>query len=171
MILIVNLNDEEFAYDEFILPIKRIVGKCDVKHYKEVKNVKKYDKIILSGTSLIEKRYLDHDFSWIKEFEGKILGICAGMQVIAMIHDCKLKKCTEIGMYNIKVFTPNKLESEDFEAYCLHNYAVEPNDKFDELFGTKKCTQGIKLKGKEVYGVLFHPEVRNQSIINWFKES
>ena len=74
-------------------------------------------------------------------------------------------------MYNIKVFTPNKLESEDFEAYCLHNYAVEPNDKFDELFGTKKCTQGIKLKGKEVYGVLFHPEVRNQSIINWFKES
>ena len=171
MILIVNLNDEEFAYEEFILPIKRIIGKCDVKYYKDVKNVKKYDKIILSGTPLIEKRYLDHDFSWIKEFGGEILGICAGMQVIAMVYGCKVKKCTEIGMHKIKVYSENKLQSEDFEAYCLHNYAIEVNDEFDELFGTKKCTQGIKLKEKEVYGVLFHPEVRNQSIINWFKES
>jgi GMP synthase-like glutamine amidotransferase len=55
-----------------------------------------------------------------------------------------------------------------FKAYELHNYSAESSPDFDVLAESKKCVQAIKHKKKAVYGVLFHPEVRNKEILERF---
>ena len=82
-----------------------------------------------------------------------------------MVFGGKLVKCQEIGMTKIKKMKKNELFSKDFEAYSLHNYTVENLDNFDVLGKSSKCAQAFKVKNKEIYGVLFHPEVRNQDVI------
>jgi GMP synthase (glutamine-hydrolysing) len=62
----------------------------------------------------------------------------------------------------------NYLFSSTFTAYELHNYKINPSNTFEILARSKKCIQGIKHKEKEIYGLLFHPEVRNKDIIRRF---
>ena len=57
---------------------------------------------------------------------------------------------------------------KEFEAYELHNYSVKPSKDFEILAKSKKCVQAIKHKSKPIYGILFHPEVRNKWIIKRF---
>ena len=158
MILVVNMCKEKLSYDEFVKPITNLLKDYEVKHFSEVKKVK-HDKVILTGCPLQDKDCWNGDFSWLKEYEGKILGICAGMQVLGSVFGSKLKKCREIGMIKI---------NEEFEAYTLHNYCIEPSKEFEILYKSKKCVHGIKHKEREFYGVLFHPEVRNLEIIEEF---
>ncbi|HEX9863034.1 MAG TPA: hypothetical protein VGB11_07125, partial [Candidatus Bathyarchaeia archaeon] len=62
----------------------------------------------------------------------------------------------------------NPLFSSSFKAYALHNYSIQPSLEFDVLADSAKCVQAIKHKHKDIYGVLFHPEVRNKEIIQRF---
>ncbi|MAG77977.1 hypothetical protein CL616_01290 [archaeon] len=169
MILVVNLCEDELSFNEFVMPVVKEVGDCDVKHYKEVEDVSKYDKIILCGTPLKDHGALEGEiFSWIKSYKGHLLGICAGMQVLALEFGSSLIDNSEIGMEKIKVIRKNELKNKDFEAYSLHTFAIEPSKEFYKLFKSENCVQGIKHKEKEFYGVLFHPEVRNSEIIEEF---
>jgi len=175
MILIVNMNNNPLALYEFVLPIASIVkrhGKYDIKHYSEIQPEKlgMYSGIILSGTTLKEDKYLGDikKFEWIKEFDKPVLGICAGMQVISLVFGSKLSKCKEIGMVDIRTVKDNPLFSSSFESYALHNYAIDPSDKLDVLAKSANCVEAVKVKDKNAYGVLFHPEVRNKEIIERF---
>ncbi len=177
MILIVNMNDKRhsLALCEFVLPIASIVkrhDKYEVKHYSELqaKKLGKYSKIILSGTTLKEDKYLGDikRFGWLKDFSRPVLGICAGMQVISLVFGSSLSKCKEIGMVNIRTVKENKLFSGSFEAYALHNCAVKPSASLEILAESSGCVQAVR--AREVYGVLFHPEVRNKGIIGKFLE-
>ena len=62
----------------------------------------------------------------------------------------------------------NPLFQGDFRGYTLHNYSVAPSQTFETLAESTKCIQAIKHKQKDIYGVLFHPEVRNQEILKRF---
>ena len=96
-----------------------------------------------------------------------------------------LKKKTEIGFY-FEDFKKNFLGlTGKEEVYHLHNYFVDFSKlpDFDILCGKEipishsdlvnskkkisksKCSQAIKHKEKEIYGVLFHPEVRQKKLI------
>jgi GMP synthase-like glutamine amidotransferase len=79
-----------------------------------------------------------------------------------------LTRCVEIGMTQMTTIALNSLFSGAFQAYSLHNFAVESSDEFEILAESKKCLQAIKNKQKPIYGVLFHPEVRNPAIIKNF---
>lgn len=175
MILLISTCRETFHNLEFVKPIENILNenktKYFIKHYSQISesDLKKANKIILCGTSLKDNYFLKdiEKFRWIKNFEKPILGICAGMQIISLVFDSKLKKRKEIGFYK-ESFKKEFLSLKgEHEVYHLHNnYTTLPRE-FEE-FTSSKISQAIKHKSKEIYGVLFHPEVRNKVLIEEF---
>ena len=177
MILVVDMNckKDSLGFYEFVLPIVSIVeesGEALVRHYAEIsqENIDKYDAVVLSGTPLKDHATLNQPekFEWVKTCEKPILGICAGMQTIGLVFGAGLKKCLGIGMTQITTLKPNPLFSSTFKAYTLHNFSIEPSGDFDVLAESAQCVQAIKHKERDVYGVLFHPEVRNNEILQRF---
>lgn len=177
MILIVDMNwkEKSLGFYEFVLPIAALTGKLDeytVKHYLKVnkEELNQCDRVILSGTALKDTAtlYQPEKFQWLKETEKPVLGICAGMETIGMVYGMRLAKCLEIGMTQITTVKENPFVSGNFKAYSLHSYCNEFSGDFEVWATSAKCTQIIKHKQKPIYGVLFHPEVRNQELINFF---
>ncbi len=177
MILVVDMNwkRDSLSFNEFVAPIISVVQpleECVVKHFLEVTPAELdcYSKIILSGTTLKDHATLNQieKFDWIKTCDKPILGICAGMQTIALVFDVPLASCLQVGTAEITTLKENPLFHGNFNAYTLHNYSVEPSQNFETLAESTKCIQAIKLKQKNIYGVLFHPEVRNQEILKLF---
>lgn len=184
MMLIINICKERLHYLEFVKPIEDILIEKSIEYktiyYKKISDKelfdKKLDKIIICGTSLKDNEYLENldYFKWIKspKLNKPILGICGGMQIISLIFGGALVENTEIGRVKIQ-FEKEFLgfDSSVKEVYLLHNYAVFNNDF--EVFASSqelRIPQAIKHKTKSIYGVLFHPEVRNKELINYFCE-
>ncbi len=175
MILIVDMTSkkESLGYYEFVLPIAKIVkrfDKYDIKPYLKVPslNLEKYSKIILSGACLRNSPRDIKNFKWLKTYKKPVLGICAGMQTISTVFGSSLIQCMEIGMKQVKTKKENILFSGKFKAFELHNYSIIPSQKIDVLAISRNCVQAIKIKDRPLYGVLFHPEVRNIEIIENF---
>jgi len=178
MILLINVCKEKLHYFEFVKPIEDIVksGKeCLTKNYNEInqEDIDNADKIIICGTSLKDNEYLKdtEKFSWIRETKKPILGICAGMQIICAIFECELEKNFEIGMRHISFQKSFLGLGGKKEVYGLHNLGVRYDSKLREnfnIFAKPKSVQAIKHIKKEIYGVLFHPEVRNKGLISNF---
>jgi GMP synthase-like glutamine amidotransferase len=177
MILVVDMNfkKDSLGFYEFVSPIISVateLDECFVKHYLEVKqeDISNCSKIILSGTALKDNATLNQTdrFEWIKDCDKPILGICAGMQTTCLVFGARLETCLEIGITQITMLMANPLFSSSFKAYELHNYSIQPSIEFDSLADSAKCVQAMKHKQKDIYGVLFHPEVRNKEIIQQF---
>jgi GMP synthase (glutamine-hydrolysing) len=180
MILIVDMNcrKDSLGYNEFVLPIAAVVEPLSswiVKHYLEVtgEDTGKCEAIILSGTPLKDTATLSHPekFWWLKETEKPVLGICAGMQTIGVVFGMSLTQCLEIGMTSVNVIKENPLFSGNFKAYSLHSICLELTTDFEVWAKSALCVQAMKHKRKKIYGILFHPEVRNQEIIKKFIEN
>ncbi len=177
MILVVDMNWKAYslAFGEFVLPILSAIKpicNCEVKHFSDLKptQLDTYSKIVLSGTALKDHATLKHleVFSWILDFDRPILGICAGMQTISLVFAEELTPCLQVGMIEITSQKPNPLFQGKFQAYALHNFSVASPQKFEVLAESSKCIQAIKHRQKAIFGVLFHPEVRNQDILKQF---
>ena len=176
MILLINICKERLHYYEFVKPIEDILKKNNLAfftlNYKEIqeKILERADKAIICGTSLKDNEFMQNSsfFSWIKSFNKPLLGICGGMQVIGRMVGGKIRKEQEIGFFKEK-FHKKFLETEGWkEVYHLHNYFADFSNS-DEIeaysYSDKEIPQAIKHREKEIYGVLFHPEVRNKEII------
>ncbi len=179
-ILVVNLNQiDNTLYElEYIKPITQIIEKENIEfktiHYSKIteKNIKQYSHIILSGTPLKEFEYLNHTdkFNWIKDTENKdknILGICAGCQIIQKIFRAEQTNIQEIGLYKPEISIKDKiLEKESLkEIYALHSNSFQVPKQF-QIIAKTQIPQIIKYNN--IYGCLFHPEVRNYQIISNF---
>ena len=175
MILVINVCREDLHYFEFVKPIEDILENNKVgfftKGFLDVtqRDLDKAKKIIICGTSLQDDFYLDNlsKFEWIKDFEKPLLGICAGMQVIGLSFKFrKLNKKTEIGFFK-ENFRKNFLGlEEERDVYHLHNFYYDFSKLKDfEIYAGEKIPQAIKHKTKEIYGTLFHPEVRNKNVV------
>jgi GMP synthase-like glutamine amidotransferase len=177
MILVVDMNSKKdsLGFYEFVAPITAIaeeLADCVVKHYSELtpQDLSNGNKVILSGSALKDTVTLSQTdrFQWLNDCGKPILGICAGMETIGLVFGSRLVKCSEIGMMQVITLKANPLFSSSFKVYALHNYAIQPSSDFDVLAESAKCVHAIKHKSKEIYGVLFHPEVRNKGIIQQF---
>lgn len=177
MILIVDMNyrKDSLGLYEFVLPIASIVTSFEeysIRHYSELSqaDVDKSTHVILSGNALKDKQHPNQmeDFMWVNGCGKPILGICAGMQAIGLVFGSSLKRCLEIGMQEITTVKENPLFSSSFKAYELHSYSIQPSKELEVLAGSKMCVQAVKHKKEDIYGVLFHPEVRNREIIERF---
>jgi GMP synthase-like glutamine amidotransferase len=178
MILVVDLNGKKdsLGYYEFVAPIVSMASEldtCIVKHYSEItreEDTHDFSKVILSGTALKDNVTLGQPekFIWLKSIEKPVLGICAGMQTIGVVFGLQLTKCLEIGMTRVTTLKDNSLFSDEFRVYSLHNYSVQSSAEFDALAESAQCLQAVKHRQKPLYGVLFHPEVRNAEVIKRF---
>jgi len=177
MILVVDMNSKmnSFGFSEFVLPVLSIaeeLEECVVRHYLEIngEDLNDYQKIILSGSALKNTVTLDQTarFRWLKDFGKPVLGICAGMQTAGLVFGGRLIRCNEIGMIEIATSKANLLFSTKVKVYALHNYALVPPAEFEVIANSPKCVHAIRHKQKNIFGVLFHPEVRNKEIIERF---
>ena len=180
MILIISTCANKLHEAEFVKPIENILKENEIefltRHYKEVREseLTAVDKIIISGTSLDDFEYLKDIslFEWLRETDKPVLGICSGMQIIGLVFGAESKKFKEIGFYKERFeneFLGLGKDGEDVEVevYHLHNSYITLPEGFESYSKSypKKVVQAMKHKEKEIYGVLFHPEVRNHEII------
>ena len=173
MILIISTCKEKLSENEFVKPIANTVSEnYMIKHYSEIskKEIDEADKIIICGTALIDNEYLENldKFDWIKNCDKPVLGICSGMQIIGLIFGADIIKEKEIGMKKIEVIGKSRLFPKTFEAYELHSNSLKNLDSFEILAKSGEIIQAIKHKDEEIFGIIFHPEVRNAQIIRKF---
>jgi len=178
MILLISVCSEPLHYFEFVKPIETILTKEKIKFiskdFSKVSNDEIIDaeKIIICGTSLKDNSFLKNlsHFDWIKRYNKPVLGICAGMQIIALKCGAKLMKKQEIGLIDVNFDEEFFGLKEKVRVYSLHNNVVSPAslNEFDIIARSKTCVEVIKHKTRPLYGVLFHPEARNNELIENF---
>jgi len=173
MILIISVCSEKLHENEFVKPIEKFVGKNSfVKSFDNLtpKDLERADKVIISGTSLEDFDYMKSldKFSWIKNFDKPLLGICAGMQIIGLTFGSKILEEKHVGAFREK-FNCGYLDFKgEKEVYYLHNKAVSLPSNFFRLNLDLDYPTFFKHEKREIYGVLFHPEVYNGDLIREF---
>lgn len=179
MILVIDNCKHKLHSLEFVKPITDII-ELEKKDYKVIhftklkKEYENADMVILSGTALKDNDALKkiNKFRWIKDFERPILGICAGMEIIAKVFGAEITECTEIGPTKIKIVKQVPITDQaDFLAYGLHHLAPSLPQYFVKVAKSSKCLQMFMHEDKPIYGILFHPETRNKGIISRFLQS
>ena len=185
MILIINICKEKLHYFEFVKPILDILDSNGVKYlvkdYMDLSNndLNKCEKVIICGTSLFDNEFIQNidNFKWIVNFDKPVLGICGGMQVIGKLLGGRLGKEAEEGKSFLKKKTEIGFFRENFkkyflglsgeqEVYHLHNNYIDfLKLKSFEIYSGENISQAVKHMEKDIYGVLFHPEVRNKDLI------
>ena len=180
MILLIDLcyRDGSLSRDEFVAPVERLLCRNGVasvtRHYTAVgaSDLDSADAAILCGTALMDTGYLEHPelFRWLLTFERPVLGISSGMLALAAAFGGGVDPCREIGMTDMNVLAPDPLFSgqEVFPAYTVHDYAVQAPGDFIALAASGRCVQAIRHRSLPHYGLLFHPEVRNEWIVERF---
>lgn len=181
MILLINICKEKLHYFEFVKPIEDILKRdkmnFSTKSYKEInpKDLDACEKAIICGTSLKDNEFIENmdKFAWIKTFDKPLLGICGGMQVIGKIFGGRIRKEQEIGFFHEKFHKEFLGLSGSKEVYHLHNYYIgfSEMEHFDSYsISDIDVVQAVKHNSKEIYGVLFHPEVRQKILISNFSK-
>ena len=163
---------------EFVHPIGEILERCGfpckICHYTEIEEyvLASYDKVILCGTALKDNAYMRQidAFYWLKDLNKPTLGICAGMQVISAFFGGSILPQPAIGLDMIEIIRSSPLlgAPRQIEGYHLHNYAATLPEGFLSLAGRNDAPEAFQRCTLPVYGIMFHPEVRNRWILERF---
>lgn len=179
-VLLVDLCHEEDSLSkyEFVYPVadtlKRAEAQAKIVHFTEISDdlLTCSDKTILCGTALKDNAYADclESFSWIKQWKRPVLGICAGMQVIGAVSGGRIVPRPAIGLekINIVLETPLLGVPREIEGYHLHNYGVTLPEGFQIVAGMRDSIDAFRHCSRPIYGIIFHPEVRNRWILKKF---
>ncbi|MFB3764132.1 MAG: hypothetical protein ACE14P_02670 [Methanotrichaceae archaeon] len=179
-VLLVDLcyEADSLSRYEFVYPIadmlKREETRPEIVHFTEISDdlLAGSDKAILCGTALKDNTYIDRlgSFSWIKRYERPILGICAGMQVISAVFGGRIVPRPNIGLETINIISDTPLlgEPREIEGYHLHNYSMTLPEGFQMVAGRSDSIDAFRHSSRPIYGILFHPEVRNRWILKKF---
>ena len=111
-------------------------------------------------------------FSWLKDLNKPILGICAGMQVISAFFGGSIVPHPAIGLEKIEIIRDRHhcwASRDEIEGYHLHNYAVTLPEGFHAAGGRTRSSRKLSSTARfPSYGIIFHPEVRNRWILERF---
>ncbi len=163
---------------EFVHPVRDALLKagqtCSTMHYTSVSDavLEEHDRIILCGTALMDNGFAQNisAFSWLEDFDRPVLGICAGMQAISAVFGGNIIRQPAIGLEEIEIVRDSPLLGPPrvIEGYMLHNYAATLPEDFVLLAGRAKAAQAFLHSTRPLYGIIFHPEVRNRWILERF---
>jgi GMP synthase-like glutamine amidotransferase len=192
MILVVDLcwKKNSLSRPEFVDPVASALRKAGaeikVLHYSELtsdrsskqlyRDLLECDGAVLCGTAIQDNFYaVEMDkFSWIKDhnYRKPILGICAGMQVIASAFGGKIIPRPAIGMEKVDIIKDTELlgEPRQIEGYHLHSYGATVPKGFHLVAGFYHKADAFVHERRPIYGLIFHPEVRNRWILQKFME-
>jgi GMP synthase (glutamine-hydrolysing) len=182
MILLVDLSWKpcSLSRDEFVGPVARIVSLVGQEwreaHFSKIpgEDLRDARGIILCGTALKDNLFAENlqEFSWLKDTRVPVLGICAGMQALCLVHGGTLRQEYEIGMTTVRVTQPDSLlpDRPAFEAYELHSFASDFPPGWMVTAVSDRCVQAVHHPDRPFYGVMFHPEVRNDPVVERFCE-
>ncbi len=182
-VLIVNAcrNEDLLSRREFVWPLQRAL------HYPSkvvsISTLKKSDvnaaaAVIISGCQLKDNAFvkLIPKLKWLKQTSTPILGICAGHQVVGLIYGAKISRAKQpvIGWTKLKKKNSHSLLNhlgKSFSAYELHGNLISIPKEFNVVVSsTHNPNEMMVHKKKKVVGVEFHPEVRNEWLIQRFVE-
>jgi GMP synthase (glutamine-hydrolysing) len=192
MILLVDLcyRPHSLGEDEFVCPIKDIIERCGypskICHFTEWDTISMdgVDAVILCGAPLRDKLFVQMTecFTWIPTSPVPILGICAGMQALVLAYGGSLKQDTQqnteqnpdkrpkIGMTAIRCTQTGDpiFREKQWTGYQLYRFSTIPGNNFIALAESDTGVQAIRHRNRPVYGVMFHPEVRNAWVVERF---
>jgi GMP synthase (glutamine-hydrolysing) len=148
----------EIECESKIVPNTTLVGELDA------------DALILSGGApriAWESPKLGNCIDYLKQFQGPILGICVGLQLMAIHCGGKAgpSNVPEYGLAKLRVIEEDDLFRrlpKEFLVWESHNDEVKEAPRFTVLARSENCSvQAVKHREKPYYGVQFHPEVNN----------
>lgn len=151
--------------------VLREIG-CNTKIILNTTPVKEIDAdaLVLSGGAprvAWESPRLGNCTEYLNEFQRPILGICVGMQLMALHCGGKAGPANipEYGLARIRVLEEDDLFKglpKEFSVWESHNDEVKEAPGFDVLAVSDNCgIEATKHRRKSYYGVQFHPEVNN----------
>jgi GMP synthase (glutamine-hydrolysing) len=180
MILLVDLcwQPDSLSRDEYVGPVARIVERVGEPwsevHFSRVadETLAGMSGIILCGTALQDNLFADRiaEYSLLFDTALPVLGICAGMQALCLAFGGRIHPACEIGMTKVRAGTTDPLlgNAGDFEAYELHTFACDPPPGWEVAAASAVCIQAVRHPTRPLFGVMFHPEVRNDHVVERF---
>ncbi len=166
-VLVVSLCTEPLAELEYVRPLvaalERAGKPCTVIQAAELTNgaIAAHDAVILSGAPLLDDAFRERDWRVLVTARKPVLAICAGAQALALAHGGQVEANEEIGLVSLE--GDGTLLPRRFDAYALHRHAATPPPGFTALARSTRCVHAFRNERK--LGLLFHPEVRNASLI------
>jgi len=182
MIVLVDLcyREESLSRDEYVAPVEQAVRDAGydtrVVHYTRIDppRLQEMSAAIICGTAYADCLWQGSIplLSGVLTPSVPVLGICAGMQAMVLAEGGSLTPCREIGMTDIRVRGACPLcgDVDRFSAFACHQHAPSPPPQYDMVAESARCPQIISHREHPRYGVLFHPEVRNEWVIQRFLE-
>ena len=151
--------------------VLREIG-CDSKIIPNTTPVEEIDAdaLVLSGGApriAWESPKLGKCTDYLNQFDGPILGICLGFQLMALHCGGKVgpSEVPEYGLAKLRVMEEDDLFKglpKEFLVWESHNDEVKSAKGFKVLAMSDNCSvQAVKHLEKQYYGVQFHPEVNN----------
>ncbi|MCX8197792.1 MAG: GMP synthase subunit A [Candidatus Micrarchaeota archaeon] len=136
-----------------------------------LKEIMAYDALIFSGGAIRvglgdvdqtgnARKYLDN-------FQGPILGVCAGQQFIGLHFGGKAQPSPGPEYGKVELFVDDKDEifqglPDRFTVWASHNDEVINTPGFKILAHSKDCSNhAFKSLSRPIWGCLFHPEVEH----------
>ncbi|MCQ8903351.1 MAG: hypothetical protein NQU42_04585 [Methanothrix sp.] len=175
MILVLDLcyRAGSLSRYEFVEPVaaalRRAGAEIDILHYRELDDPSGYDKVVLCGTALKDRRCLDdaEQLSWIQEWKRPMLGISTGAALICSVLGGGVLPGVHIGMDDVRIIAETRLlgEPRKIPAFHLHSVRLALPSELIEV--AEKC-EAFMCRDRPVYGLLFDPEVRNRWILDRF---
>ncbi|MCX8194715.1 MAG: GMP synthase subunit A [Candidatus Micrarchaeota archaeon] len=136
-----------------------------------LKKILMADALVFSGGAirigLGESKKIGNARKYLENFEGPIMGVCAGQQFIGMHFGGKARPAAgpEYGKVELIVDDHDELFEGlpgKFTVGASHNDEVVDTPGFSVLAHSKDCSNhAFKSNSRPIYGTLFHPEVEH----------
>ena len=145
---------------------KKILFEQQTPHFLDLKLLKNYDSIILSGrrrndkkTNEINSKIIDYS---IKN-DLKLLGICYGTEILALTLGGTIRKTSSLqkGNEKIKISKNNLISNNSLNVFESHRFEISKLPSvLVPLAESKNCKyEIIQYEKKPIFGTQFHPEM------------
>ena len=146
-------------------------------HFLKTKDINRFDLFIFHGgkqsaNSKSKAILYEYEFlNYLIKQNKTVVGICLGAQLIAKIYGSKISKSKnklfECG-YKKNLKKNNKFFKNNLYFLQFHTEGISYNKNMELLAeGIMYEVDSFKIKGKNIYGFQFHPEVTSNTIKRW----